>query len=506
MRKLKDILRLKLQANLSIRQIAASTKVGVGTVQKVIRHAQQAELSWDQICDLEEPKLYQWLYPAPAESQPKRFIDPDWGIIHQELKRKGLTKQLLWQEYREQYPEQAYSYSQFCARYMDWHKRLNRSMRQHHRAGEKCFIDYCGPTVPIVDPSNGEVRTAQIFVASMGASNYTYAEATYSQNLPDWLGSHVRLFDFLGGVPELLIPDNLRSGVSKACRYDPDLNPSYQQLAEHYRVAVMPARPYKPKDKSKAEVAVQIVERWILARLRKHTFFSLAELNQCIQALLADLNERPFKQLPGNRQQAFTQLDQPALRPLPMHRYVFTEIKTAKVNIDYHLAFDQHFYSVPHAYVGEKVQIHATTTLIQVFFRDLRIASHARSHKGGMTTDAQHMPPAHKAQQQWTPQRLQQWAERIGPDTGHWVRQRLQEKAHPEQAYRLCLGLLNLSRSYPVERVNQACALANREGLTRLKPIKNILKSCRDQLQTSLPLSAALPQDHVNVRGPKDFH
>jgi transposase len=238
---------------------------------------------------------------------------------------------------------------------MDWSKKLNRSMRQHHKAGEKCFIDYCGPTIPIVDPTTGEIRNAQIFVAAMGASNYTYAEATYSEGLQDWLSSHVRLFDFLGGVPELLVPDNLRSGVSKACRYESELNPSYQLLAEHYRVAVMPARPYKPKDKAKAkaEVAVLVVERWILARLRKQTFFSLAELNQCIQVLLEDLNSKPFKQLPGNRKQAFKQLDQPVLRPLPKQRYVFTQIKNAKVNIDYHLVFDQHFYSVPHTHVGE---------------------------------------------------------------------------------------------------------------------------------------------------------
>lgn len=506
MRKLKEILRLRLQAQLSIRQIAASTQLSVGVVQKVVRQAQQSNLTWAKLAELNEYQITRLVYPTPAAPQRKGFIDPDWGEIHQELKRKGVTKQLLWQEYGEQHPNLAYSYSQFCARYMDWSKKLNRSMRQHHKAGEKCFIDYCGPTVPIVDPTTGEIRNAQIFVAAMGASNYTYAEATYSQGLQDWLSSHVRLFDFLGGVPELLVPDNLRSGVSKACRYEPELNPSYQQLAEHYRVAVMPARPYKPKDKAKAEVAVLVVERWILARLRKQTFFSLAELNQCIQVLLEDLNSKPFKQLPGNRKQAFKQLDQPMLRPLPKQRYVFTQIKNAKVNIDYHLVFDQHFYSVPHTHVGEQVQIHATETLIQVFFRGNRIASHARSYKGGMSTDPSHMPPAHKAQAQWTPQRLQQWAECIGPETGHWVQQRLNEKVHPEQAYRLCLGLLNLTRQYPAKRVNQACALANREGLTHLKPIKNILKSNRDQLQTSLPLNTALPQDHANVRGPKDFH
>ena len=380
-------------------------------------------------------------------------------------------------------------------------------MRQIHKAGEKCFIDYSGVTQPVVDARTGEVRQAQIFVAVLGASSYTYAEATWSQSLPDWLQSHVRAFEFFGGVPELLVPDNLRSGVSKACRYDPELNPSYHQLAEHYQVAVMPARPYKPKDKSKAEVGVQIVERWILARLRRHTFFSLGELNQVIRALLEELNHRPFKQRPGSRRSQFEALDKPALRPLPAHSYRYVDIRRVRVNIDYHVEYRQHLYSVPHPYVGEQLELHASEHTVTMYFRLNPVASHPRTDGYGMTTNPAHMPDRHRKQGEWTPERLRQWAERIGPDTGLWVSTRLAVKAHPEQAYRVCLGLLNLSREVPPERLNASCRLANREGLTRLKQIKAILASNRDQLQQALPLADyELPQQHPNIRGPKDFH
>jgi transposase len=422
------------------------------------------------------------------------------------LKRKGVTKQLLWEEYTEQYPNRCYSYSQFCDRYRHWHGLQKRSMRQSHKAGEKCFVDYCGPTVPIVNAHTGEIRPAQVFVAVLGASNYTYAEGSLSQLLPDWLASHVRAFEYFGGSTAIVVPDNLKSGVSRACRYDPDLNPSYQQWAEHYQTAVVPARPYKPKDKSKAEVAVQIVERWILAHLRHHTFFSLAELNQCIRALLDELNERPFKQLPGTRREAFEQLDKPALKALPAHPYRYIVIKPVKVNIDYHVQYQQHHYSVPHQYVGERLELHASDTLITLYFQQRSVATHVRAQRAGMTTEPAHMPARHRKQQQWTPGRLMNWARDIGPATLAWVDAQLSTKRHPEQAYRVCLGLLNLSRAYPRERLEAACRIANKAGLIRLKQVKSILQSNRDQLPDQLELQTELPQDHQNIRGPKTFH
>jgi len=304
----------------------------------------------------------------------------------------------------------------------------------------------------------------------------------------------------------MVVPDNLRSGVSSACRYDPDLNPSYQQWAEHYQIAVVPARPYKPKDKAKAEVGVQIVERWILMRLRHHTFFSLAELNQCIRALLVDLNERPFKQLPGNRREAFEQLDKPALKPLPRQPYRYIDIKPVKVNIDYHVQYQQHHYSVPHQYVGEKLALHASDTLITIYFRDRKITTHPRKHRPGMTTEPGHMPVRHQKHHQWTPERLKNWARDVGPEVLIWVDAQLTARAHPEQAYRVCLGLLNLGRAYPQARLEAACRIANKAGLNRLKQIKSILQSNRDQLPEQLDLDPELPQDHKNIRGPRNFH
>ncbi len=506
MRKLRDILRLRLDAGLSYRQIQASTKVSVGLIQKLMTQAEELGLTWPLPPELDDNQLAGLFYPKADTRSSTRHQVPDWPNVHQELKGKGVTKQLLWEEYTQQYPNRCYSYSQFCDRYNHWRRLQKRSMRQQHKAGEKCFVDYCGQTVPIVCASTGEARMAQIFVAVLGASNYTYAEATLSQSLPDWLSSHVRAFEFFGGTSSIIVPDNLKSGVSKACRYDPSLNPGYQQLSAHYQIAVIPARPYKPKDKSKAEVGVQIVERWILARLRHHTFFSLAELNQCIRALLEELNQKPFKQLPGNRQQAFEQLDKPALKPLPKHPYRYVDIKPVKVNIDYHVQYENHHYSVPHQYVGESLELHAGDTRITLYFRQQSVASHPRAFRPGTTTEPAHMPKHHHQHQQWTPGRLKNWANHIGPDVLAWVDTQLTSKDHPEQAYRVCLGLLNLSRQYPSERLNSACRIASKAGLFRLKQIKSILTSNRDRLPEQLSFDTELPQDHENIRGPRNFH
>ncbi|WP_275100297.1 IS21 family transposase [Sedimenticola hydrogenitrophicus] len=506
MRKIRDILRLRLSAGLSIRAINASTKVSVGAIQKLLAQAKALELDWPLPAELDDSQLARLFYPEADTRVSSRYQVPDWASLHQELKRKGMTKQLLWEEYTRQYPNRCYSYSQFCDRYTHWRGLQKRSMRQSHRAGEKCFVDYCGQTVPIICADTGEFRSAQVFVAVLGASNYTYAEATWSQALPDWLGSHVRAFEYFGGTPAMVVPDNLKSGVSRACRYDPDLNPSYQQLAAHYQLAVVPARPYKPKDKAKAEVGVQVVERWILARLRHHSFFSLAELNQCIRTLLDELNLKPFKQLPGNRREAFAQLDQPALRPLPCHPYHYVAIKPVKVNIDYHVQYEQHHYSVPHQYVGETLELHASDTLIRLYFRGQQVAAHPRKHRPGTTTEAAHMPQRHRKHQQWTPGRLKNWAQDIGPEVLRWVDAQLQSRDHPEQAYRVCLGLLSLSRDYPTQRLDAACRIANRAGLVRLKQVSSILRSNRDRLPEQLSLVAELPQDHENIRGPKNFH
>ena len=507
MRQLREVLRLRLNAKLSLRQIKTSLRLSLGAVQKVTSKAEELGLNWETIEQLNDQQLASQFYPESDTRQSGQFQLPDWIDVHQELKRKGMTKHLLWEEYTQQYPNRSYSYPQYCMLYQHWLKKQKRSMRQTHKAGEKLFVDYAGQTVPIVSHVTGEIKTAQIFVAVLGASNYTFCEATWSQKLPDWINSHVRAFHFIGGVPVIVVPDNLKSGVTKACRYDPEINPSYQQLAAHYGTALVPARPLKPKDKAKAEVGVQIIERWILARLRHQTFFSLAELNHCIKALLQEVNNRPFKQLKGTRQQWFDSLDKPALLPLPKQVYQYTDIKTVKVNIDYHIQYDNHFYSVPHHLVGEKLELHAKDYLIELYFHNQRITSHVRKYHPGMTTIPEHMPVKHEKHHKWTPGRLMNWAKDIGDEVLAWVKTVLKQRQHEEQAYRVCLGLLNLSRSYSAERLNKACAIANKNGLYRLKHIKDILLSNQDQLlpESNEPLPV-LPQSHENIRGPKSFH
>ena len=510
MRQIREILRLRYTANLSLRQIRASLKISLGGAQKIINQAHSLGLDWEAVTALDDDPLAQLFYPKADTRTTAALQTPDWTEVHRELKRKGMTKQLLWEEYCQQYPNRCYSYSQYCFLYSDWRRKQKRSMRQTHKAGEKLFVDYAGQTVSIIQKKTGEVRSAQIFVSVLGASNYTYCEATWTQTLPDWLGSHARALTFLGGVPRLIVPDNLKSGVSKACRYDPDTHPAYAQLAAHYQTAILPARPYKPKDKSKAEVGVQIIERWILARLRHHSFFSLTELNQAIQTLLLWANHKPFKKSNGCRHQWFESIDKPALLPLPKHPYEYTDIKTVRVNIDYHIQYDNHLYSVPHHLVGEKLTLQAKAYLIEMLFHNKRVASHPRQYRPGITTLPEHMPTAHQKHQQWTGNRIRNWAQDIGDHARKWVHYQLTVKDHEEQAFRVCLGLLNLSRQYTHQRLNKACMIANQQKLYRLAQVKSILKSNQDQLipddHEQPTQSSLLPQHHENIRGPHSFY
>ena len=506
MRKLRDVLRLRHQAGLSIRAISRSTKLSVGGVQKLIRRAQALQLSWPLPPELDDTRLAALFYPGADTGTGSRCEVPDWAAVYEELKRPHVTRQLVWEEYTQRYPNRCYSYSRFCDRYRHWLSRQQRTMRQSHPAGEKCFVDYAGSTVPVVDGATGEVHPAQLFVAVLGASDYTFAEATWTQSLPDWLGSHTRAMTFFGGVPTLIVSDNLHSGVSKACRYDPDINLSYQQWAEHYRVTILPARSHKPRDKAKAEQGVLLVQRWILARLRHHRFFSLDEVNRCIAGLLTDLNQRPFKRRPGCRQSAFEELDKPALTPLPPQPYHYVHIQPVTVHIDYHVHYQRHYYSVPHQYVGEKLELHASGTLIELYFHQRCIATHERRDGYGFTTQLAHMSERHCAQQHWSPERLQRWARQLGPDVNAWVSQQLTRRAHPEQAYRVCLGLLQLSNRYPASRLNAACRIANRNDLLRPKQVKHLLASNQDRLTDTTEPTTPLPQDHENIRGPQHFH
>jgi transposase len=509
MRKIVDVLRLKFEAGLSHERIAAATKMSKGAVTKYVQRARGAGLGWPLPPEVDEARLEALLFPHAAPAV-ERHAAPDFAHLHQELKRKGVTLQLLWEEYAEAHAGQAYRYSQFCLLYHRFAQSLKRSMRQVHRAGDKLFIDYSGDTVPIIDAGSGEIRRAEIFVAVLGASSYTYAEATWSQQLPDWIASHVRCFEFMGGVAALLVPDNLKSAIKRACRYEPEATSTYEDLARHYSTAILPARPFHPRDKPAVVASVLLVQRWILARLRHRQFFCLEALNAAIGELLVGLNNRPFQKLDGCRRSVFETIDRPAMTPLPATRYEFAEWKKVSVNIDYHVDVTGHYYSVPHSLVGQKVEARFTATAVECFFKGRRVAVHVRSFlRGRHTTLPEHMPESHRKHMQWTPGRLLNWALDIGPATRDVVRWQLENRPHPEQGYRACLGLLNLAKQFTAIRLEAACRRALTIGSPTRRSIKSILDAKLDTHPELFPAAdqpqAATPPTHGNVRGAEYF-
>jgi len=503
MRKIKEMLRLHFEVGLSNREIGRSLSVSHTTISELLGRFQAAGMSWPLPEGIDEAALEAALYPGNT-GKSRRRPEPDWAHIHRELRRKGVTLQLLWLEYKEQYPD-GYQYSQFCEHYRAWSGKLDVVMRQVHRAGEKIFVDYAGLKMSITDPRTGQVTQTPVFVATLGASSYTYAEATATEDLRSFIGAHCRAFEFFGGVPEVIVPDNTKTGVTRPCYYEPDLNPTYLDMAEHYGAVVIPTRVASPRDKAKVESAVGHVERRILAALRNRTFFSLAELNRAIWDLLAQLNDEPFQKLDGSRRSLFEELDKPALRPLPAQRYEFAEWKRVRVNIDYHIEVDHNYYSVPHQLVRKEVETRLTLTTLEVFFRGQRVASHARLHgRGRFSTLDEHMPEAHRRQRDRNPAWLISEAESIGPETGQLVQAILQSRPHPEQGYRACLGVIRLGRRYPKERMEAAARRANRSGVRSYKRLRSILDHGLDRVPLE-PRPETPPAAHPNVRGPHYF-
>jgi len=509
MRKIREILRLRYDLKCSHREIAASVHIGDSTVGDCLKRVARAGIIWPLSPELDDAKLEDRLYGSATHRPAPESKNIDFAYIHKELKRKGVTKQLLWHEYRENYPD-GLAYSRFCGLYQEWAQTLSLSMRQVHKLGEKLFIDYAGMTMPIViESKTGETTEAQIFVATLGASNYTYVEATWSQNLSDWIGSHVRTFNFLGGVPEILVPDNLKSAVTKSHRYEPDINPTYQDMAQHYGVAVIPARVCKPKDKAKAEEAVQHIEQRILARLRHRKFFSLDELNQAITPLLEEVNRQPFQKLPGSRLSQFETLEKPALRPLPMPLYEFAEWRKAKAGVDYHIMLESCYYSAPFTYVKKELDIRYTAHLIEVFYKSHRIASHRRHYKKGhYITLIEHMPKQHQHYAEWTPDRIIRWARSQGSFVGLFAKALIQRYLHPQQGFRSCMGLIRLGKIYSHDRLNKACQRALAIRAIGYKSVQSILENNLDQQ----PLTQVIDEQpitasaHDNVRGECYYH
>jgi len=500
MRTTREILRLKWACQRSNREIAQSCGIARSTVADCLYRATALGLTWPIPAELDDGTLEARLYRRPGRPPEARPL-PDWATIHQELRHPGVTLQLVWQEYKATQPT-GLQYSQFCVHYRQWEKTLDVCLRQEHRAGEKLFLDYAGQPCWLTDPTTGTRAPVALFVAVLGASNYTYAEATRAADLPAWIGSHVRAFEYLGGVPAALIPDNHKSAVLHPDRYEPDLHPTYLDLATYYGTTILPTRVRRPKDKAKVETAVLIVERWIVAALRHRTFFTLAELNAAIWDLLDRLNARRFRKLPTSRRALFETLDRPALRPLPSTAYVFAEWKRARANIDYHVTLEGHAYSVPYQLVHHEVELRYSATVVEIFHKGQRVASHMRRyHPGGFTTDPAHRPKAHQEYLAWTPSRLVRWGDTIGPATGQLVAAILASRPHPEQGYRSCLGLLRLRKQYPAARLEAACARALAIRATSYKSVQSILRTGLDS-QALVPLPTPPRPVHGNVRGP----
>jgi transposase len=507
MRKIKEVMRLRFELHLGYQQIGRSCAIGVSTVHKYLKRAEAAGLKWPLPEDWDEARVEAAVFPAPPpvhEQLPAR-TPPDFAGIHEQLRtHRHLTLQLLWEEYRQASPE-GYRYSRFCDLYQRWRSKLDVVLRQEHKAGEKMFVDWAGATIPVHDRLTGRVWQAPLFVAALGASSYTYAEATCDQQMEAWLGAHVRTFEYWGGIPALAVPDNTKTGVTKAHRYDPDLDPTYYNFALHCGFGIVPARPYKPRDKAKVENAVQVAQRWIVAALRHRKFFSLEELNAAIRELLAKLNHRPFRKREGSRATIFEAIDKPALKPLPTEPFDLSEWSRARVNIDYHVAFDSNFYSVPYNLVHELVEIRSTPTTVEILHRGARVASHQRKRGCGLAvTNEEHRPKSHRAHLEWTPSRMVHWAEAIGPNTARLFERIMSDKPHPEMGYRGCLGIIRLAEKYSAQRVEAAAERALITGACRYKSVESILKNSLDQVAPPSPPPSSTPP-HDNIRGSEYF-
>jgi len=500
MRSIREVLRQKLVLKKSHREVARSVGKSAGSVGGIVTRAARLKLDWATVETLPEDELELRMYgpkPAPGVKRPL----PDPVYIHNERKKVGVTLELLHMEYLEQFPD-GYRYTQFCEVYREWLKKHRLSMRQLHRAGEKLFVDYSGKKPTIVDPNSGVVTDVELFLAVLGASNYTYAEATETQSGPDWMASHARAHSFIGGVPAAWVPDQLKSGVTRPCRYEPGIQRTYEEMARHYGTVVLPARPAHARDKAKVETGVLIAQRWILARLRNQTFFSLAELNDRIGDLLEDLNNRKMRLYGASRRELFERLDRPALKPLPSEPFTYAEWKQVRVNIDYHVEVDHHFYSVPYELVHEQLEARITATTVELFRSGVRVTSHIRCYvRGRHTTLTEHMPKAHQKHLEWTPSRITNWAETIGPQTKVLVVAILADRPHPEMGYRSCLGILRLAKQYGNERLESASARAVAIGARSYRHVESILKNSLDRLPLPESPEPSAPVEHENIRG-----
>jgi transposase len=505
MRKIREVLRLRFAQGLSQRAIGASVGLSTGAVNACLSRARLAGLGWPLPEGLDDTQLEARLYPPPPDVATERRPVPDWAVVHRELRRPNVTLALLWEEYRTGAGSQdGFGYSWFCDLYREWVGRLKPTLRQVHTAGERVFVDFAGQSMEVIDGATGEVLRAEVFVGVLGASSYIYAEAVWTQSLPDWIAAHVNMMAFIGGVPRQIVSDNLRAGITRACFYEPLVNRTYADMAAHYGTAVIPARPYKPRDKAKVEVGVQVVQRWIVARLRNRRFFSLIELNQAIRELVRQLNDRPMRGWGTTRRALYEQLDRPAMQPLPPTHYEYATWKRCRVNIDYHIDVDKHFYSVPFRLLRQEVEARITAKAVEIFHRGKLVAAHIRSLRAHRpTTLPEHMPSSHRRYRDWTHERIQREAAAIGDDTAALIEIILRSRPHPEQGFRSCIGILGLAKRYDSKRLDAACARALALGTRSYSSVAAILKNAQEKRADDKEQPTLF---HENIRGPGYYH
>lgn len=502
MRKIKEVLRLGYENKVSMNKIAQCSQVGRRTVQEYFRRFRVSKLPWPLPVEINDEALERMLFPENC-GKPTRKEALNYEYLFQEMKKPNVTLSVLWEEYKQEYPD-GYQYSQFCDLYRKYMKTLNYSMRQEHKAGEKTFVDF-GTGLNLVDPKTGGLIPTQLFVSVWGASNYAFATAVLGEDLANWIGANVSALEYYNCCPKAIVPDNLKSGVAKACRYEPAINPTYAEFAEHYGVVIFPARPYRPKDKAKVENGVRLAKRWILAKLRNQAFFSLSELNEAIRKLLEVLNNKLMKRIKKSRKEMFEVLDKPNAQPLPDKRYEFAEWKTVRVSIDYHVCFDDHFYSVPYTLIHQELEVRATRNIIEVFKKGQRVCSHQRMYcRHKYTTLIEHMPKAHQQHAEWTPGRIIEWAGKYGPSVKELVEQIIGSRKLPEQAYRSCLGIIRLENRFSAERLNNACQRALEYRIATYPGVKNILVHDLDKAKRSQMAKMPIIQ-HENIRGAEYF-
>ena len=506
MHKIRDVLRLHFEAQLSQRQIARALSISRPGVRVTIERAMSAHLTWPLDEGMTETAAENLLYPVNKPVTTGKPPPPDWAYVRRELARKHVTRQLLWEEYRGSHPD-GIGYSHFCECFNQWLRHVDPVMRQERKAGEKLFVDYSGDTIGVIDPENGARREAQLFVAVLGASSLLYAEATWTQQLQDWIGAHVRTLEFLGGVPQLLIPDNTKTAVTKPCFFEPTIHRTFADFAAHYGMAILPARSRRPKDKAPVEAAVLHAQRRIVAKLRNRQFFSLEQLNEAIAEEVEAINDAPFQKLDGSRRSQFEEIDRVALRPLPPSAYEYAIWLSPRAGVNYHIEVEKHFYSVPHHLMRQKLSVRLTARIVEVFYGGERVASHGRMYrKYGYTTVPEHMPSNHRLYAEWNPERILRWAGTVGESVVGVCEQIMRTRPHPEQGFRACLGIMRLAKLYEKERCEAACQRALVAGTMSYRSIESILRKGLDRLPLySVTTPDPLP-NHEHVRGAEYYN